>query len=59
MILLNALVLRIGRLDSIRWNADKSGLFTVVCTYKWNVLSSKDISKVARFISKNVAPLKA
>lgn len=37
MFLLNAPVLRLGRLDNIRWIADKFGLFTVASTYNWNI----------------------
>ncbi|XP_028096117.1 uncharacterized protein LOC114296033 [Camellia sinensis] len=59
MLLLNAPVLRVCRMDSLRWNADKAGEFIVASAYKWSALSSKDISKVIGFIWKNVAPPKA
>ncbi|XP_028069533.1 uncharacterized protein LOC114272061 [Camellia sinensis] len=56
LFLFNAPVLRFGRLDSIKWKANKYGLYTVASAYNWNVLSSKVISTVAGFIWKNVTP---
>ncbi|XP_028104622.1 uncharacterized protein LOC114303669, partial [Camellia sinensis] len=58
LLLLNAPVLRFGRMDSIRWKANKFGFYTVDSAYSWNVLPSKVISTVTGFILKNVAPLR-
>ncbi|XP_028053947.1 uncharacterized protein LOC114258241 [Camellia sinensis] len=54
----SAPALREGVLDGLRWNADKSGVFTVASAYKWNEVSSGVFAKLGAFIWKNVAPPK-
>ncbi|KAL7202433.1 hypothetical protein ACSBR1_033997 [Camellia fascicularis] len=58
MMIQNTPVLREGLLDTLSWNADKSGRFTVASAYKGCEPQSEVNVKLGEFIWKNVAPPK-